>query len=192
MEATDRRIQKTKRILSEAMLGLILEKGYEAITVQEIIDKANVGRSTFYSHYENKEQLLLAGPENLGVKLFAGIEPGHAVSKGGKLDFLPLFRHAEGSLPLAKAMLGKRSGDAFSGRMKSLVCDAIKAHFRDRFGATKAEKILHRYFSAAAASLVMELLLSWVEDDLPFDAGEMAGRCRAAVEGVFGSIKDRQ
>jgi AcrR family transcriptional regulator len=51
MEGIDRRIQKTKKILSEALIALILEKGYEQVTVQDIIDKANVGRSTFYCHY---------------------------------------------------------------------------------------------------------------------------------------------
>ena len=48
----DRRIQKSKKYLSDAFIALILEKGYEAVTVQEIIDRANVGRSTFYAHFE--------------------------------------------------------------------------------------------------------------------------------------------
>lgn len=54
----DRRIAKTKKAIYHAFIELINEKGYEAIRVQDVIDVANVGRSTFYSHYESKETLL--------------------------------------------------------------------------------------------------------------------------------------
>ena len=55
---TDRRIAKTKKAIYTAFLELLNSKGYQAITVQDIIDLADVGRSTFYSHYESKELLL--------------------------------------------------------------------------------------------------------------------------------------
>jgi len=54
----DRRIQKTLQLLQNALAALISEKDYDAITIQEILDRANVGRSTFYAHFENKDQLL--------------------------------------------------------------------------------------------------------------------------------------
>jgi AcrR family transcriptional regulator len=47
----DRRAARTRRALHGALMSLILRKGYEAITVQDIIDEADVGRSTFYAHY---------------------------------------------------------------------------------------------------------------------------------------------
>lgn len=54
----DRRIQKTLQLLQNALVELIGEKDYEDITIQELLDRANVGRSTFYAHFENKDQLL--------------------------------------------------------------------------------------------------------------------------------------
>ncbi|XCY66489.1 TetR/AcrR family transcriptional regulator [Streptococcus iniae] len=56
--AVDRRIQKTRKIIYEAFLEILNEKGYDQIRVQDIIDLANVGSSTFYQHYESKEVLL--------------------------------------------------------------------------------------------------------------------------------------
>ncbi|RLV15807.1 TetR/AcrR family transcriptional regulator [Streptococcus iniae] len=56
--AVDRRIQKTRKIIYEAFLEILNEKGYDQIRVQDIIDLANVGRSTFYQNYESKEVLL--------------------------------------------------------------------------------------------------------------------------------------
>jgi AcrR family transcriptional regulator len=52
--APDRRILRTRRSLLDALVGLILEKGYEAVTVQDVIDRADVGRSTFYAHFHDK------------------------------------------------------------------------------------------------------------------------------------------
>ena len=56
-EKTDRRIQRTRQSLRTALLTLIKEKGYDAISIEEITERANVGRATFYLHYKNKEDL---------------------------------------------------------------------------------------------------------------------------------------
>ena len=56
---TDRRIQRTRQFLRTALLELIKEKGYDAISIEEITERANVGRATFYLHYKDKEDLLL-------------------------------------------------------------------------------------------------------------------------------------
>ena len=58
MSTQDRRITKTRKSIYAAFLQLLNQKNFETITVQEIIDLADVGRSTFYSHYESKELLL--------------------------------------------------------------------------------------------------------------------------------------
>src|SRR5512134_4002531 len=55
----DRRIQRTRQSLHTALLELIKEKGYDSISIEEITDRANVGRATFYLHYKDKEDLLL-------------------------------------------------------------------------------------------------------------------------------------
>src|SRR6516162_4720007 len=61
----DRRVQRTQTLLHKALMSLILEKKYESITVQEILDRADVGRSTFYAHFRDKDELLVSGFENV-------------------------------------------------------------------------------------------------------------------------------
>jgi AcrR family transcriptional regulator len=58
-EKIDRRVQRTRELLKNALMQLIDEKGYDAVTIQDVADRANVGRTTFYSHYQSKDDLLL-------------------------------------------------------------------------------------------------------------------------------------
>lgn len=58
-EKLDRRVQRTRALLNHALMSLVQEKGYDAITVEDITERANLGRTTFYLHYENKDDLLI-------------------------------------------------------------------------------------------------------------------------------------
>lgn len=59
----DRRVTRTKTSLHQALTDLVKEKGYAAVTIEEITTRANLGRTTFYLHYQDKEDLLLEGLE---------------------------------------------------------------------------------------------------------------------------------
>jgi AcrR family transcriptional regulator len=69
MSNPDRRVQRTRKLLQDAFGQLIREKGYDAITVQDILDRADVGRATFYAHYQNKEDLFLAHHNEFNTEL---------------------------------------------------------------------------------------------------------------------------
>jgi len=94
----DRRAARTQRALHGALMSLILRKGYEAVTVQDIIDEADVGRSTFYSHYTGKEDLLRKGFQTLRAEL-AEAQRTTGTKAGGPQDkplgfSLAMFEHA--------------------------------------------------------------------------------------------------
>ena len=61
----DRRMQKTRNALHEAFIAIMFEKSFDAILIQEILDRANVGRSTFYTHFKDKNDLLLKSLQGL-------------------------------------------------------------------------------------------------------------------------------
>ena len=65
----DRRVQRTRESLHRALIALMIEKGYDAVTVGDIVDRANVGRSTFYAHYTDKEDLFDSGFKNFSKQL---------------------------------------------------------------------------------------------------------------------------
>ena len=68
VRSTDRRVQKTQDLLHGALASLIHEKSYDAIVVKEILARANVGRSTFYTHFRDKDELLEVTPESYRIR----------------------------------------------------------------------------------------------------------------------------
>lgn len=90
----DRRVRRTRRRLKKAILELVRDQPYAELTVQQIIDRADVGRSTFYAHFGSKEDLLLDGFEDVLQSLGRGpVDPlaGHASELFGFSR--PLLRH---------------------------------------------------------------------------------------------------
>jgi AcrR family transcriptional regulator len=70
----DRRGQRTRHLLSAAFVQLMREKGYSAITVSDLIERANIGRSTFYSHYRDKDDLFVHELDRVIEVLSSGIQ----------------------------------------------------------------------------------------------------------------------
>lgn len=104
MEKTDRRVRKTLQALSDALVDLILEKGYDSITIKEITDRADVAHATFYRHYRDKDELLR---RKLGeiVGEIEGLtrEPTLQDAEG----YL-IFKHAEENSTLYRILLGSQ------------------------------------------------------------------------------------
>jgi len=104
----DRRVARSRRALKEALTDLILERGYEAVTVQDVIDRADVGRSTFYAHFLDKDDLLMAILADLEMPA-----PDHTAWTPDDPAFgwtLELFRHFGSGRRLFKAVAGSQSG----------------------------------------------------------------------------------
>jgi AcrR family transcriptional regulator len=105
MEAKlDRRKERTRRLLRDALMELIVEKGYESITVQDITERADIARPTFYLHYKDKDELLLkeaaAMYDELGKKQHEAIrkkleENGHATPFFDTSDFDHVAEYAD-------------------------------------------------------------------------------------------------
>jgi AcrR family transcriptional regulator len=111
----DRRINRTRKLMHEALMALIVEKGYEAVTVQDILDRADVGRSTFYAHFRDKDALCLSGFDHLRT-LFEQQQQSLLAAKHDGKDpefnmILELFRHVGQHHTLYKAIAGQQRRD---------------------------------------------------------------------------------
>jgi Bacterial regulatory proteins, tetR family len=96
---TDRRVRRTRELLRRALFSLIQEQGYDRITVQDLLDRADIGRSTFYAHYRDKDDLLLSSFEDIRSTLAAerkAAEQTTGAPSGFLQPLLVVFRHVEG------------------------------------------------------------------------------------------------
>jgi AcrR family transcriptional regulator len=114
VEVIDRRAVRTRKALHGALMSLILRKGYEATTIQDIIDEADIGRSTFYGHYTGKEDLLRSGFQILRRELVEAQRAARGRTGGPQHEPLgfsrAMFEHAAGYTDVYLAMVGGRGG----------------------------------------------------------------------------------
>jgi AcrR family transcriptional regulator len=126
----DRRVDKSKRALADAMVQLMVEKGYEEATVADIAERANVGRSTFYAHYADKEDLLREMLEGLRLHISHAVA---AVARSGvhpALVFsLPMLEHVGEVRELCAAIVNRRSAarELVHAMLVELVSDVLRA-----------------------------------------------------------------
>src|SRR5215204_468239 len=138
-ELYDRRVQRTRKVLHEALVELILEKEFDKVTVQNVIARANVGRSTFYSHFKDTEDLFLSGFENLW-SLFEGHLTDRTLEKTSVWDLsLIVFQHAQSYTGVYKALVGKLGGNLMSAHMHKYLSALIRETLQGQ--GTKSKKI---------------------------------------------------
>jgi len=162
----DRRIKRTRKLLSNALVDLMLEKRYDKITIQDIIDRADVGRSTFYTHFRNKEDLLTSDFEHVLDLL------GQHFNQGGEggLNYLSttsFFEHVQEQYHLYKALVKGKGAELLFIKghdyIRKMIEDHLTSHFPPERIFTVPIPLLSNYL---AGGLVM-LLRWWLENKMP-------------------------
>lgn len=158
----DRRAQRTRAALRDALVELIAERGWDEIAVQDVCVRANIGRSTFYAHYPNKDALLIGGFEDLQAELQRQAKAHRAPERdegGAGLGFaLGLIEHAYEQRKLFKGLIGRRSGYLVQQRFREMVVRLVSHELPATTGGLPREAVA-RWLSAA----FVELLSWWVE-----------------------------
>jgi AcrR family transcriptional regulator len=172
----DRRVRRTRHALRHALLELILEKGYDRVTVEEIIERADVGRSTFYAHFRDKEDLFLSSFEEEIREAFSAnateAEPGSPEVSPSLL----IFRHAAAHADLYRALVKRRGGWPLVRRhLEQVLTDLYEA----RLGAASADSgVPTRAAATFLANGLLGILAWWLDADLPVDAEELDAHFR--------------
>jgi AcrR family transcriptional regulator len=147
----DPRAARTRRALREALVSMIIERGWDAVSIRDVCQRAGVGRSTFYTHFADREELLLAGYDDLRRML----RRVNAVEgRRGPLAFtLPLLEHAEGNKRMFRALVGRRSSEMAKAGLLRLVV-ALTREDLAPFGEATAQYVAGAFF---------QLLVWWVD-----------------------------
>jgi AcrR family transcriptional regulator len=167
MDKHDRRSQRTRHLLSAAFVALMREKGYSAITVSDLIERANIGRSTFYSHYRDKDDLFVHELDRVIEVLSLRIPEQE------EMPFFPslgLFRHVGEEYELYKALIWTPGIDLLIKHLQTSLSQRIEQNLQKK----------HRDFSVPLPILAnfiagsfLTLLKWWLENKMIYSAEEM-------------------
>jgi AcrR family transcriptional regulator len=137
-------------MLRDALVALVIERGWDEIGIQDVCERANVGRSTFYTHFADKEELLLEGFEDLRRMLRQHRAAGGDGAR--RIGFsLPLLEHAHENKRLFRALVGKRSSQVVQRRFQQLVVDLTK----EELGTDASSEPVAQYVAGAFFQLVL-------------------------------------
>ncbi len=165
-QKTDRRILRTREVLGDALVNLILEKPFDSITVQDVLDRAGVSRSTFYVHYGDKNDLLLSDAD----EFFQGMATALSRRRESSDRVAPvreLFAHLEHARHFHAALVT-------AGRIHD-VMELARGHFArgidqrltelPRAMGTSPERRLA--LSQAFAGALLSMLTWWINRGMP-------------------------
>jgi AcrR family transcriptional regulator len=173
----DRRIDRTQQLLRGALRSLIQEKGFEALTVQEIIDRANIGRATFYSHFDNKDDLLASGFEDLRASLQArqrdAFSRGHTIEDRLFGFSQEVFAHTNEYREAFRAMVGQRSGAVVQRLLHKLLVELIREDVRRTVVRADSSPVQTEALVHFITGALVGVLMWWLDGRMRLSVGEV-------------------
>ncbi|MBS1248769.1 MAG: hypothetical protein MAG431_00331 [Chloroflexi bacterium] len=175
MMCQDRRVRRTQKLLGEALIALVLEKGFKNITIQDVTDRADIGYRTYFRHYSGLEELAISVAQTKLDEIYEVLElsqpledasaPVAATSQSGEI----LFQYIQENQKILRILL-------LDNNLR-FVLDPIMKMARE-----KSEEVLNRVLepniatSIAANHLitaVFALMRWWLENDMSHSPAQM-------------------
>lgn len=178
--AEDRRTRRTRRALGGALVELVLERGFSALTVEDITEQADVARATFYAHFKGKDDLFARVTSDLLEQLTQRLEPHgrrrSAIGFTGK-PLLEMLRHVSDERDVYRVVL-RGEGD---GKPLQMFVDACAAATAREFKARAERNNVQPRIDADLLARVwvgeqVAVLRWWAEQDTPPMPAEEAVR----------------
>ncbi len=165
----DRRIERTHQLLSKALMDLIIERGYDSITIQDITDRANVSRTTFYLHFKDKDELLFTSMQ----AIYDGLLNGHEGLMPLDIDRDHIenldcnaedFEHVADYADFYRVMLSDKGSIKFVWEVLAYLTQVMQPTLKNK-AKEHEPKLPLGLISAFLAGAQIGVTKWWVEDD---------------------------
>ena len=186
----DRRQQKTRTAIFSAFTSLLAEKSYSKITVQEIIDAANVGRTTFYAHFETKDDLLKELCEELfGHIIGSAMDCTHThglYSDGSAPEsvFCHLLQHLQENDRNIIALLSCESSEMFLRFFKDSLNELVRSQFINQNRKANTD-IPEDFLINHSSGSFVEMVLWWIRGHRKQTPEDLDRYFRAVIEPII-------
>lgn len=165
MEKIDRRIRRTHKLLADALVQLSQQQGYDAVTIRDITDAADISYSTFFRHYTDKDALLLDMIQITVSELRALIGDEQPAPLAGKV----LFEHVAENQALYTMLLGRLNSSAIVQRIQQIIMNEILPVVAPDADALIPPEIRANHVGAS----VLALVKWWLDNDTPYTPERM-------------------
>ncbi|MBK8020253.1 MAG: TetR/AcrR family transcriptional regulator [Chloroflexi bacterium] len=191
----DPRITRTLNLLGDALRDLIVERGYDSITVQDITDRADVSRTTFYLHFKDKDELLFASMRRIYDELTSTyknrLQDMRSLAELEEFACNPAdYEHVAQYADFYRAMLGKHGSAAFIQQvMNYLTNEFIHGIIEPAGGSAPQTSVPVEIIAAFLAGAEIGVINWWLQNDMRYSPAEMARmQYRLAIGGLQGVL----
>jgi AcrR family transcriptional regulator len=178
-QKTDRRVQRTRQIIRDALVALMLEKSYEKITVQDIIDRANVGRATFYNHYQDKDDLLLRGVAGIVYRqedeesILESQQQSEDMRPSDTIQTAGMFRHSRQNRRVHQVMFKRSRENPILEKMTAFLYTRVEKQLTQLAEAALAPPVPIPVMAQFITGGLLSIIRWWHDNDFPYTAAEM-------------------
>src|SRR6476620_6416698 len=181
------RLRRTQKLLREALIELIEERGFDAITIGELTSRALVSRAAFYRNYQDKYDLVEQIFEEAMSALLAAV--GDLGRDHPAENWVKFFEHIAEYERLYRALLGRKGSPWFVWKMRAALADLVKERGHLPHGSNAADRPVHTFADAFVPDLVSALFVEaitwWLEQGRPYTPREIATRSALLAAALF-------
>jgi len=181
------RLKRTQKLLREALIELIEERGFDSLTIGELTERAMVSRAAFYRNYQDKYDLVEQIFEEAMSGLLAAV--GDLGREHPPEIWVTFFEHIAAYERLYRALLGKKGSPWFVWKMRAALADLLKQRGELPHGPNAADRPLHTFADGFVPELVSALLIEaitwWLEQGRPYTPREIATRSARLAAALF-------
>lgn len=183
----DPRVIRTRKLLRDSLMALIPEKGFDAITIQDITDRATLNHATFYLHYRDKDDLLTQIIESVLQEVAAIPAKIHLSSDSNTIRqvFVQLFEHVARHEPFYRIMLLEPSVARYTRKIQAYI-EQIGMHWLSMGQRPQELQMPPDLFISFIGAAYLGFIKWWVVNNMPYPPDYMAEQfMRLAVSGIL-------
>ena len=172
----DRRVNRTRKILKEALIELVQEKGYPSVSIQDLTNRANLGKATFYLHYRHKDELLYECFNSVLIELTEKIQSlPHIQWSGNDPGALKVaFEFAAKNANFIKIMMHDQGGEKFFQQLLKIVADLIITSMKTDVESIGAQPVVSlEFLSNYYAGSILATIEWWIDNGMQYSIDEM-------------------
>ena len=182
--------QETNRQITDVLMQLVLEKGYEQVSVKDITERAGIDRTTFYLHFSDKHDLLIKSQQQLIDDLVESLHPDAVPLSGVLLTFEHMAKHVN----QYRVLLQLEGNTIPSQLLHDYIVGAVKPIIEQRLreGGVNSSDVDMDLIATFITGALRSTARWWLQSGMPYSPAEMTNRFVQLAAGGLAALRNTQ